>query len=57
MSLKERQQTDSKQGGEGTTSFHGKSYDPMLKSINEGRGVDAERSKDKNLPPIDEGTK
>lgn len=31
--LKERQSTDSKQGGEGTNSLNGKSYDPMLKNI------------------------
>ena len=33
--LKERQSTDSKQGGEGTNTFDGKSYDPMLKSVGE----------------------
>ena len=30
---KQRQTTDSKQGGEGTNSFHGKSYDPMTVAI------------------------
>lgn len=31
--IKERQSTDSKQGGEGTNSFHNKSFDPLTKSI------------------------
>lgn len=31
--MKERQSTDSKQGGEGTNSFDGKSYDPMTVSV------------------------
>ena len=31
--MKQRQHTDSKQGGEGTNSFHNKSYDAMTKNI------------------------
>ena len=46
-----KQHTDSKQGGEGTNSFNGKSYDPMLKDIGEVENTVAE------VPPIDEGTK
>jgi len=30
---KARQQTDSKQGGEGTNSLHNKGWDPMTKNI------------------------
>ena len=55
--LKANQTTDSKQGGEGTNSLHNKSYDPMTTSVNASTGVNAEKSKDKNLPPITEGTK
>lgn len=31
--IKERQSSDSKQGGEGTNSLHNKGWDPMLKNI------------------------
>jgi hypothetical protein len=31
--IKERQSSDSAQGGEGTVSLHNKGYDPMLKNI------------------------
>ena len=31
--VKERQTSDSKQGGEGTNSFHNKSYDALTKNI------------------------
>ena len=53
MSEKERQTTDSDQGGEGTNSFNGKSYDAMTKSIGEnpiGNTVGGEK-------PLDDGTK
>lgn len=33
MSIKERQSSDSKQGGEGTRSLHQKGWDPMTKNI------------------------
>lgn len=50
--MKQRQQTDSKQGGEGTTSFHNKSYDPLLKNIGTPPG-----NTQAPVPAKDEGTK
>jgi hypothetical protein len=53
MSEKERQTTDSDQGGEGTNSFNGKSYDALTKSIGEnpiGNTTGGE-------PALDKGTK
>ncbi len=49
--LKERQTTDSKQGGEGTNSFDGKGYDAMLKDIS-----NVENTEDAGKP-LDEHTK
>jgi hypothetical protein len=49
---KARQHSDSKQGGEGTNSFHNKSYDPMTKSIGQPPGNTTGGEK-----KIDEGTK
>ena len=50
--MKQRQHTDSKQGGEGTTSFHNKSYDPLLKNIGTPPG-----NTQAPVPAKDEGTK
>lgn len=50
--MKERQATDSKQGGEGTVSLHNRSYDPMLKNIGTPPG-----NTQAPTPPSDEGTK
>jgi hypothetical protein len=47
--IKERQHTDSKQGGEGTNSLHGKSYDFLSKDISNVEnttGGDKEGSKE-----------
>jgi hypothetical protein len=49
---KARQTTDAKQGGEGTNSFNGKSYDPMTKNIGTPPG-----NTKAPMPPKDEGTK
>lgn len=51
-----KQTTDAAQGGEGTQSFHGKSYDALTKSMNESKGPNLEQSRDVNLPPITDGT-
>ena len=53
--LKQRQQTDGKQGGEGTNSFHNKSYDPLFKDINADRGKPG--NTEAEVPPITQGTK
>ena len=50
--IKTRQSTDSKQGGEGTNSFHNKSYDAMTKSIGTPPG-----NTQAPLPPKETGTK
>jgi hypothetical protein len=55
--IKNRQSTDADQGGEGTNSFHNKGYDALTKSINDSTGVNAEQSRDKNVPDINDGTK
>lgn len=49
---KARQSTDAKQGGEGTNSFNGKSYEAMTVSIGPkvGQGTAPK-------PPVDVGTK
>lgn len=52
MSMKERQTTDSKQGGEGTNSFHQKGYEPLLKNIGTPPG-----NTEAPMPPKDSGTK
>lgn len=49
---KMRQQSDSKQGGEGTNSLHNKGYDPMLKNIGTPPG-----NTKAPMPAKDEGTK
>lgn len=49
--LKTRQQTDSKQGGEGTNSLHNKGYDAMLKDIGK-----VENTKDGGKP-LDDHTR
>lgn len=51
-SMTERQTTDSKQGGEGTNSFHNKGYDPMLKNIGTPPG-----NTQAPEPPAETGTK
>ncbi len=50
--LKAQQQTDSAQGGEGTNSFHGKSYDAMLTDE-----LDSGQSQEPNRIKSEEGTK
>lgn len=52
MSMKERQTTDSKQGGEGTNSLHQKGWDPLLKNIGTPPG-----NTQAPMPPKDTGTK
>lgn len=49
--LNERQTTDSKQGGEGTRSLDGKSYDALYKDISEVENTEAE------VPAVTDGTK
>jgi len=49
--IKERQSSDSKQGGEGTNSLHNKGWDAMTKNIDAVENTVAE------TPPIDDGTK
>jgi len=49
---KERQTTDSDQGGEGTRSLHQKGWDPMTKNIGTPPGNTAAP-----VPPKDVGTK
>lgn len=49
--IKERQSTDSKQGGEGTNSLDGKSYDFLGKDIGAVENTVAE------VPAKDQGTK
>lgn len=49
---KQRQSTDSAQGGEGTVSLNGKSYDPMLKNIGTPPG-----NTKATEPELKEGTK
>ena len=46
------QNPDSRQGGEGTNSFHGKSYDALLKNIGTPPGNTAAE-----MPAKDVGTK
>ena len=50
--MKARQTTDAKQGGEGTNSFDGKSYEAMTKNIGTPPGNTAAP-----MPNKDEGTK
>jgi hypothetical protein len=50
--MKANQSTDAKQGGEGTNSFDGKSYDAMTVSVGEKVGQG-----NAPMPPKDEGTK
>lgn len=49
---KERQSTDSKQGGEGTRSLHNKGWSPMLKNIGTPPG-----NTQAPMPSKDVGTK
>ncbi len=49
--IKERQSSDSKQGGEGTNSLHNKGYDALTKDIGAVQNTVAE------VPAKDEGTK
>lgn len=49
--IKDRQSTDSKQGGEGTNSLNGKSWDFM------GKNIDAVENTVAETPPKDQGTK
>ncbi|NIO40797.1 MAG: hypothetical protein GTO41_11830 [Burkholderiales bacterium] len=49
--IRERQTTDSKQGGEGTTSLHNKGWDFLSKNI------DNVENTAEPLPPKDQGTK
>ena len=49
--IKARQTTDAKQGGEGTNSLNGKSYEALTKDIGKVENTVAE------TPAIDEGTK
>jgi hypothetical protein len=50
--MKANQCTDAKQGGEGTNSFDGKSYDAMTVSVGEKVGQG-----NAPMPPKDVGTK
>lgn len=52
MSMKERQMTDSKQGGEGTRSLHRKGWEALLKNIGTPPG-----NTQAPTPPKDVGTK
>ena len=49
--MKSRQQTDSKQGGEGTTSFNGKSYEFLSATFDSGQSQEPAKEGSK------EGTK
>jgi hypothetical protein len=53
MSEKERQTTDSDQGGEGTNSFHNKSYEALTKDI----GLNPIGNTTGGEKPLDDGTK
>ena len=50
--IKERQSSDSAQGGEGTNSFDGKSYEAMTKNIGTPPG-----NTQAPVPAKDEGTR
>ncbi len=52
MGSKENQSTDNDQGGEGTNSFHNKSYDALTKNIGTPPG-----NTEAPVPPKDVGTK
>jgi hypothetical protein len=52
MSEKERQSTDSKQGGEGTNSFHNKGYEALTVNIGKKLGQG-----EAPVPAKDTGTK
>jgi hypothetical protein len=49
--IRERQSTDSDQGGEGTNSLHNKGWDFLSKNIDNVENTEAE------VPAIDTGTK
>ena len=49
--IKERQSSDSSQGGEGTNSLHNKGYDALTKDIGSVANTQA------SVPAKDEGTK
>jgi hypothetical protein len=49
--LKERQSTDSKQGGEGTQSLDRKSYEPLYKDLGEVENTVGE------VPALEQGTR
>lgn len=47
--IKERQSSDSKQGGEGTNSLHNKGWEPMTKNIGTPPGNTQAPVPDKNV--------